>query len=148
MNKRAVGDTITWIVAFLVIFFIGLLFLSLAAYFSGVKLITFSRDSISLSGIDFKSLREQREFSFLMHSFLGEEPLKSYLSVGNFEESKIEEYLKDKGQYFFVSGGKEVFYFCGGIQENSVERPFSFYTFFVNKNQILFSYRGGCDDKK
>ena len=68
-RKAQIGTTLTWIVAFIIIFFIMLLFFGGCAFLSGEKFLSGERDIISLDeGQNLESLYNQRHLTKILNT--------------------------------------------------------------------------------
>ena len=173
-SKKGVGAIISWVFAFTIIFFLSLLFLTLASYFSLHKRVETGQDTILTLEGEFTSIREQRELSTVLSSYFEEIPIKSFLLEEDFRSGEMKSFFENKlpGKYGFSVFGKayRYYYRCGKFnQEYAYDYSGSLYggdpyasyasasqyldplaAFYLinkagNQKKIGFKYEGECE---
>jgi hypothetical protein len=104
-----ISDTITWMVAFVIIFFIIILFLAATNYFSN------SRSASSMEFINYSvgTFSLSREFSSFMNSGNSQWKVYDYLGSNGFDNSIFNKYLKS-----YFGEKSDCYVFCFSSQEN------------------------------
>lgn len=120
LNKRLnksgqIADTLTWMVAFVIIFFIIILFLAATSYLSNAR----STSSLELANYSFGGHALSMELSAFVNSANGEWTVYDYLASDGFDKEIFGEYA---GNYFGKKN--ECYVFC----------------FYSENNEKIFSY--------
>lgn len=128
MKKAQIGSTLTWFVAFIIIFFVMIIFLSTSVISSGLKKVSAGWDEVILQKYD-SSLRSEKVLISILNSnfeFNGEiKKLKDWfyeLDLYNLDKDKKNE-LKEKIKSFIFNNSKpgECYVFLtSGADEDSL----------------------------
>ena len=167
-KRGVVGETITWVFAFLIIFFISLLFLTLSSYFSVYKRVV-APNTIEVSGDGFVDLDNYRVLPVIIGYSEYGNPVKGYVSEGDWEAQSIKNLLTNKMKNKYYLQGKSSFFSSNAVYYSCGENQFincpgcdptdlgygksipQIKVFFNDKDgkekSIYFAYLGECEDE-
>ena len=113
MNKKgAIGITLTWITAFLIIFFIIFLFVSASGLLASGKIVKGDSNKITLTN-DIENMEIQREFTFFLNmplktgKTMKQEIISLELARDEDEEEKIRENIVKEARAFLESSERK-----------------------------------------
>lgn len=95
-NKSQLGETITWMVGFLIIFFIVILFVIFSLILSAEKSVFYGKDKITLNKNNVNLDSQNFLFDLFDDKMENGESVKEFIIKGNKDLNIVEEVLKKK----------------------------------------------------